>query len=91
MSPGQRLLRARDLVDAIHACDPDDAEHIMSVILEEWRSGAPPTSFLDAKSDAAFWARTASFDDLRAVSLAAGPSWPVTGSDRAAESGWSGD
>ena len=72
MSPGQRLLRARDLVDAIHACDPDDAEHIMSVILEEWRTGAPVSSFLDATSDAAFWARTASFDDLRAVFLAAG-------------------
>jgi len=72
MSPGQRLSRARDLVDAIHACDPKDAEHIMSVILEEWRTGAPLASFLDATSDAEFWALTASFDDLRAVFLAAG-------------------
>ncbi|MBU3031741.1 hypothetical protein [Paracoccus marinaquae] len=72
MSPEQRLSRARDLVDAIHTCDPEDAERIMSIILEEWRTGAPGASFLDATSDAAFWARTASFDDLRAVFLAAG-------------------
>lgn len=72
MSLAQRLLRARDLVDAIHACGPKDAEHIMSVILEEWRTGAPGASFLDATSDAEFWAGTASFDDLRAVFLAAG-------------------
>ena len=44
----------------------------MSVILEEWRTGAPGISFLDATSDAAFWARTASFDNVRAVFLAAG-------------------
>lgn len=72
MSTGQRLARKRALVDAIHACDPDDAELIMSVFLEEWRTGAPTLSFLDATSDAAFWAQTASFDDLRAVFLAAG-------------------
>ena len=69
---GQRLSRARDLVDAVHACDPDDAERIMAIILEEWRTGAPTLSFLDATSDAEFWAGTASFDDLRAVFLAAG-------------------
>ena len=72
MSPGQRLSRVRDLVDAIHACDTKDAEHIMSVILEEWRTGAPGASFLDATSDAEFWAGDATFDDLRAVFLAAG-------------------
>ena len=32
MSTGQRLSRARDLVNAIHACDLDDAERIMSVL-----------------------------------------------------------
>ncbi|MDP5308976.1 hypothetical protein [Paracoccus spongiarum] len=47
-------------------------ERIMAIILEEWRTGAPPASFLDATSDAEFWARTACFDDLRAVFLAAG-------------------
>ncbi|AUH66772.1 hypothetical protein CX676_20965 (plasmid) [Paracoccus zhejiangensis] len=72
MSPGLRLSRVADLIDAIHACHPDDAEQILSVILEEWQTGAPMPPFLDAMSDAEFWAHAATFEELRAVFLAAG-------------------
>lgn len=72
MSPGLRLSRVADLIDAIYACDPDDAEHVLSVVLEEWQTGAPMPFCLDAMSDAEFWAHTATFEDLRAVFIAAG-------------------
>ncbi|WP_299847901.1 hypothetical protein [uncultured Paracoccus sp.] len=72
MSPGLRLSRVADLIDAIFACHPDDAEQVLSVILEEWQTGAPMPPFLDAMSDAEFWAHAATFHDLRAVFLAAG-------------------
>lgn len=69
---GLRLARVADLVDAIRACHPDDAEHVMSAILEEWRAGVPLPQFDEAESDAEFWAKAASFDYLRAVFIAAG-------------------
>ncbi|MBA4491586.1 hypothetical protein [Paracoccus sp. S1E-3] len=72
MSSGLRLSRVAELIDAIHACHPDDAEHVLSVILEEWQTGAPMPPLLDAMDDAEFWANTATFEDLRAVFLAAG-------------------
>lgn len=71
-SPGLRLSRVADLLDAIYACDPDDAEHVLSVVLEEWQTGAPMPFGLDAMGDAEFWAHAATFEDLRAVFIAAG-------------------
>ncbi len=71
-SPGLRLSRVADLIDAIYACDPDDAEHVLSVVLEEWQTGAPMPFGVDAMSDAEFWAHSATFEDLRAVFIAAG-------------------
>lgn len=72
MSPGLRLSRVAELIDAIYACYPDDAEHVLSVVLEEWQTGAPMPFCLDAMSDAEFWAHAATFEDLRAVFIAAG-------------------
>lgn len=72
MSPGLRLSRVAELIDAIYACDPDDAEHVLSVVLEEWQTETPMPPFLDAMSDAEFWAHAATFENLRAVFLAAG-------------------
>ncbi len=72
MSPGLRLSRVAELIDAIHACHPDDAEHVLSVVLEDWQTGTPMPPFLDAMSDAEFWAHAATFEDLRAVFIAAG-------------------
>ena len=72
MSQGLRLSRVADLIDAIHGCHPDDAEHALSVVLEEWQTGAPMPPFLVAMSDAEFWANGATFEDLCAVFLAAG-------------------
>ncbi|WP_299911316.1 hypothetical protein [uncultured Paracoccus sp.] len=72
MSPGLRLSRVAELIDAIYACDPDDAEHVLSVVLEEWQTGAPMPFCLDAMSDAEFWAHTATYEDLRAVFIASG-------------------
>ncbi|WP_147273348.1 hypothetical protein [Paracoccus lutimaris] len=72
MSPGMRLSRIVDLVDGIYACHPNDAEHVMAVILEEWRTGVPLPTFIDADSDAEVWAHAASFEELRAIFIAAG-------------------
>ena len=45
---------------------------MLSVVLEDWQTGTPMPPFLDAMSDAEFWAHAATFEDLRAVFIAAG-------------------
>lgn len=72
LSAGKRLVLVADLIQAIYLCHPEDAEHVLSVILEEWRSGMPLPTFLDVESDAKFWAHTATFEELRAIFFAAG-------------------
>ena len=72
MSPGMRLSRVAELIDAIYACHPEDRQHVLSVVLEEWQTETPMPPFLDAMSDAEFWAHAATFENLRAVFLAAG-------------------
>lgn len=61
-----------DLVDAIRACDPEDAEIVLSSFLEELRGGDPQPELIEAQSDVEFWAGLASFDQLRAYFIATG-------------------
>ena len=67
-----RLNRVAELVDAIRACDPEDAEIVLSIFLEELRGDDPQPELIEVQSDAEFWAGLASFDQLRAYFIATG-------------------
>lgn len=67
-----RLERFQNLLDAIEACDWQDAEMVMSTVLEEARADAPLVPFGDIEDDAEFWAAMATYEELRAYFLACG-------------------
>ena len=67
-----RLSRVAELVDAIRACAPEDAEIVLSIFLEELRGDDPQPELIEVQSDAEFWAGLASFDQLRAYFIATG-------------------
>ena len=67
-----RLERFQNLLDAIEACDWQDAEMVMSAVLEEARADAPLVPFGHIEDDAEFWAAIATYEELRAYFLACG-------------------
>lgn len=71
-SDAARLNRVAEMVEAIRACHPMDAELVLAVFLEELRGEDPQPELSEAQSDAEFWAGLASFDQLRAYFIAAG-------------------
>ncbi len=72
LSDAARLNRVAELVEAIRACHPEDAELVLAVFLEELRGNDPGPDLIEAQGDAEFWAGLASFDQLRAYFIAAG-------------------
>lgn len=72
LDQGERLARANALIEAALRCDWQDAEMVMSSLLEEYRAGPPLPTLFDIEDDAAFWARMATFEELRAYFIACG-------------------
>ncbi|SFA62545.1 hypothetical protein SAMN04487972_1518 [Paracoccus halophilus] len=72
LDPGERLARANALIEAALRCDWQDAEMVMSSLLEEYRAGPPMPALADIEDDAAFWAQMATFEELRAYFIACG-------------------
>lgn len=67
-----RLDKARALMDSIAACEWEDAEVVLSAVLDEARVGSPGTGFGPIEDEAAFWAQLATFHELRAYFFACG-------------------
>lgn len=67
-----RLARMHRLLDAIAECDWDDAETVMSAVLEEARAGSPVTAFGEIEDEAGSWAHLATYEELRAYFIACG-------------------
>lgn len=72
LDQGERLARANALIEAALRCDWQDAEMVMSSLLEEYRAGPPMPALADIEDDAAFWAQMATFEELRAYFIACG-------------------
>lgn len=72
LSPGERLHRAQNLMEAIAECEWEDAELVMSTILHEFRSGRPLPPFGEVEDEAEFWASIATYDELLAYFIESG-------------------
>ena len=72
LSPGERLIRAQRLMEAIADCEWEDAELVMSTILHEFRSGRPLPPFGEIEDEAEFWASIATYDELLAYFIESG-------------------
>src|SRR5690606_21063216 len=57
LDQGERLARANALIEAALRCDWQDAEMVMSSLLEEFRAGPPLPALAEIEDDAAFWAK----------------------------------
>lgn len=68
----QRLEKVRQLVEAIDACEGQDAEMVIAAILEERRAGMPGAPLDTIEEEAETWAALASLDEARAWFLACG-------------------
>lgn len=72
LSQAERLHRAEKLMEAIAACEWEDAELVMSRFLYEFRCGLPQPPIGEMKDEAQFWARMATYDELLAYFIEAG-------------------
>lgn len=68
----ERLVKLRALIDAIAACEWEDAQMVLSEVLQEARAGQPEMAFGPIEDEAEFWARLATFEELRAYFIACG-------------------
>ena len=69
---GERMFLIRQLIDAATCCHWDDAELVMSALLEEYRAGPPLPALDDVKDEAEFWSRMATFEEAREYFIATG-------------------
>lgn len=70
MTEGERLFRARMLFEAAAACHPEDAQMLMTGVLDEMRIGMPRPGLTNTEKQADLWAALATFDEQRAWFIA---------------------